>query len=31
MSELTESWQATDTAAWYMLKFPEGETATGGR
>jgi hypothetical protein len=31
MSEVTEAWQATDTAAWYFLKFPEGETATGGR
>ena len=23
MAELTQSWQATDTAAWYFLKFPE--------
>lgn len=29
MSEITETWQATDTAAWYMLKFPECEVAGG--
>ena len=29
MREITEAWQATDSAAWYMLKFPECER-TGG-
>ena len=29
MAEITEAWQATDTALWYMLKFPQCEV-TGG-